>query len=134
MTWQHWWKLYFFLALVLTVLTVITPLFVDDISTDLTWWRWSDVPLYIIQLVALFGLAFSRRVGFPKLWQLIFIATLIYEGWHMYEYASDWLSIPTDMLGLAISVVAITYLLQAPLWVGLYLYGFRCKDLWHGAT
>ena len=134
MTWQYWWKIYFFFALVLTVLTIIALLFVDDVSTELGGWGWSDVPLYILQLVALFGLAFWRRIGSPKLWQLAFVATLAYEGWHLYEVASDDLGIPTDMLGLAISIIAITYLLQAPLWVGLYLYGFRCKDLWHGAT
>ncbi len=73
-----WWKLYFLVALVLMVLTAIAPLFVEP--TEVQWWTWSDIPLYLVQLIALFGLAFWRRIGASRLWQLIFIATLAYEG------------------------------------------------------
>jgi hypothetical protein len=68
---RKWWKVYFFLALTLTVLGVALPLFIDE-GQELAWWEWIYMPLYVVQIVGLFGFVYWRRLAIPPLWQFVF--------------------------------------------------------------
>ena len=130
---RGWWKLYFFLALAMTVAAIALPFFFDNSATP--WWDWLYVPLYVFQIVALFGFVYWRRIALPRLWQLLFIATIAYEAWNIYATATD-PELTANMQGLSgvhmfmLPVFGIVYFLQIPLWIGLYLYAFRCQELW----
>ena len=127
------WKAYFFLALALTLAGLAVPLFVDE-STKLAWWEWIYIPLYAVQIVGLFGFAFWRRVAIAPLWQFVFVASVVYEAWDLFSMATDPELKSTGHGGFLAATVAVTLLLQVPMLIGLFLYGFRCKELWHSAT
>jgi hypothetical protein len=125
-----WWKAYFFLAVALTVLVILFPLLVDDEAvTD--WSEWWHVPLYVVQLVGLFGFAFWRRIAMPRFWQIAFIASVAYETYSFYSTVVE-TGFPTFFGNFFFAaVIGVSLLLQAPLLIALFLYGFRCHDLWN---
>jgi hypothetical protein len=129
---RKWWKAYFYLALTLTVFGITFPLFVDQ-SQKMAWWEWIYIPLYTVQIIGLFGFVFLRRLAVPLFWQFVFSASVVNEVWDLYSMATD-PEIGSDYVDLLVSIVAVTLLLQVPLLIGLFLYGFRCKGLWRGTT
>lgn len=94
------------------------------------WWEWGFIPLYILQVVSLFGFVYSRRITSAKIWQALFVVTAAYEIWNAYYMGMTWAPLVTPA-GVAFAFMS-GYLLQIPLWYGNFLYGFRCKELWHG--
>src|SRR5262245_33658376 len=85
---RTWWKVYFFLVLALTIGGVGLALFFDE-GKETAWWERVYIPLYIIQLVGLFGFVFWRRLGVAAVWQLVFLVSVAYEGWNLFSMASD---------------------------------------------
>ena len=126
------WQAYFFLALVLTVAGLTLPFFIEA-SAETAWWEWMYIPIYVVQLIGLFGFVFSRRLGIPPIWQAVFLISLAYEAWSLFSMATD-PELNGTGYGFLVMTVATTLLLQLPMLVGLFLYGFRCKELWQGAT
>jgi len=126
------WQAYFFLALVLTVAGLALPFFIEA-SAETAWWEWMYMPIYVVQLIGLFGFVFSRRLGIPPIWQAVFLISLAYEAWSLFSMATD-PELNGTGYGFLVMTVATTLLLQLPMLVGLFLYGFRCKALWQGAT
>jgi hypothetical protein len=127
------WKAYFFLALTLTIAGLALPLFVDE-GRELGWWEWIYLPLYAVQIVGLFGFVYSRRLAIPPLWQFVFVASVIYEVWDLFSMAIAPELKGTGHTGFLVTNVAAALLLQVPMLIGLFLYGFRSKELWRGAT
>ena len=127
------WKAYFFLALVLTVAALTLP-FVIEGSPETAWWEWMYMPIYVVQIVGLFGFVFWRRLGIPPVWQVVFLVSVAYEAWSLFAMATDPELKGTDHAGFLVTNAAATLVLQLPMLIGLFLYGFRCKELWHGAT
>jgi hypothetical protein len=127
------WKAYFFLALALTFLGLALPVFVGE-DPKMAWWEWVYMPLYVVQIVGLFGFVFWRRLAVPPVWQFVFIASVAYEAWNLVSTATNPELEGTGYTGLALMTVGATLVLQAPMFIGLFLYGFRCRELWHGAT
>jgi hypothetical protein len=105
-----------------------------EVGEETAWWEWIYIPLYVIQLIGLFGFVFRRRLGVPPLWQVVFLASVAYEVWNWISMAGDPEVKSSAHVGFLITTVAATLVLQVPMLVGLFLYGFRCKALWHGAT
>jgi hypothetical protein len=97
------------------------------------WWEWSCIPLYLLQIIALFGFVYRRRIATPLIWKLIFLASVAYEFSNLYEMAFD--SGLTVGLATFFGIIfVVVYLIQLPLWLGFFLYAFRCKELWVRAT
>ena len=125
---RHWlWRLYFGGML---VLPFAVP--ADDPSRIL-----SDIALlslYIVQLVALYAFVFSKRLGTPRLWQIIFVVTVLEFGWMTYEFlVVD--SPPADLGPMFLASIAIgTTVLLLPLGIAIYIYAFRSAALWQRAT
>jgi hypothetical protein len=128
-----WWKAYFFLALALTIGGVGLALFFGE-GKETAWWERIYIPLYVIQIIGLFGFVFSRRLGVAALWQLVFLASVAHEAWNLSSMASDSELRGSAHAGLLLSTIAASLVLQLPMLIGLFLYGFRCKGLWHGAS
>src|SRR5262245_8882410 len=126
------WQAYFFLALVLTIGGLALPFFIEA-SAETAWWEWMYMPIYVVQLIGLFGFVFWRRLGIPPIWQAVFLISLAYEAWSLFSMATD-PELNGTGYGFLVMTVATTLLLQLPMLIGLFLYGFRCKELWQGAT
>ena len=130
---RKWWKAYFFIVLALTVGGLALPLFIE-FDREMAWWEWLYFPLYAVQIVGLFGYVYWRRLGVPLVWQAVFVASLMFEVWDVFHMSTDPEFQGTGYEGFIASTVAATLIIQVPMLIGLFLYGFRSKELWHGAT
>jgi hypothetical protein len=128
------WKSYFFLMTALMISVYILPFFP---STDPGGWEFEELvllPLYVAQLVGLFGFAYWRAIGTRRIWQMIFGATVLETGWMLYGLIS--IEPPPAELGSLFIVwlaVTIVPLLALQFWA-LFSYAFRVLDLWARAT
>ena len=123
MTSRTFWKTYFYLFLALTVVAIVAMPFLAPEGTT-PWDYWRHAPLYVVQLVAIFGLAYWRRLASRLAWQIVFAATVASELRTFYQMGSP------DFVW----IIALMYAFRIPLWVGLFLYAFRSKGLWASAT
>jgi len=128
---RFWWRAYFFLMLVLTVIGIGFVPFVFE-SSESSWLDWVFYPLCLAQLAGLYGFVYSRPLAVPLVWRATLVATLIYEAWNMISTALEDVASPgllAAMVGVSVSVL----LLQAPMFVAIYRYGFKSGELWRGA-
>ncbi len=131
MTQRPWWKAYFFFAVIITAIGIAASfVFADEMA--MIWPEYFFFVLYVIQIVGLFGFVYRRRIANPIIWQWVFLATVAYELWNVYQTATD--TDPASSLPVLFAAIAIAaYLTQAPMWFGLFHYGFRCRELWQRA-
>ena len=120
---RTWWKAYFFVMLALMVLGLASRLFIQD-GPLLPWWEWLLIPLFVVQIVGLFGFAYWRRLGIPLLWRVAFVASVANEVWDLVSITTD-VELKDDTFFLG-----ATLFLQIPMLIGLFLYAFRSKELW----
>lgn len=73
-------------------------------------------------------------MGNAKLWQTFFVIALAYEALTILEtyiYAD---SLQTSSFTAVFEVAFYAlYLLEVPMWIGLFIYAFRSKPLWSPA-
>lgn len=132
MTQRPWWKAYFVVVVVLTAIgTGAAFVFADEMA--MTWPGYSFFVLYVIQLVGLFGFVYRRGIAHPLLWRLVFLTTVVSEFWDIHQTATDTESV-FSLPALFVAVIVFVYLIQIPMWFGLFQYGFRSKALWHRAS
>jgi len=130
---RRFWKGYFFLMVVLTIGGFVLPFFVSSEPSGEEFEDLVLLPLYIAQLVGLFGFAYWRAIGTRRIWQLIFGATLLEAAWNLYRFATE---VPPSelgslfIIGLTVTIVPLIALLV----LALYSYAFRAPDLWTKAT
>jgi len=127
------WKGYFFLMVALTIGGYILPYFVSAESSGEEFEDLVLIPLYVAQLVGLFGFAYWRAIGTRRIWQWIFGATVLETAWMLYGFVTE--SPQSElgssfMIGLAVTIVPLLALL---LWA-LFSYAFRAPGLWAKAT
>jgi hypothetical protein len=72
-----WWKTYFFVALVLALVGLAFPVLLHEGLNSMAWWEWGYVPLYMAQILGLFGFVFWRRLGSPQIWKFVFVASIV---------------------------------------------------------
>src|SRR5688572_14146823 len=110
---RKWWKAYFFLMLALTVGGLALPLFIEN-DRQMAWWEWLYYPLYAVQIVGLFGFVYWRRFGVPLVWQVVFLASVMYEVWDLFQMSTDPELKGMGYEGFIASTVAATLVLQVP--------------------
>ena len=132
---RRWWKAYFLLALTLTVGGFAYPLLVD-VDWDMHWWEWLFFPLYALQVCALYGFSFWLKLGTPRGWKLLFVASLAYEIWCLVDLTTnpELRSVTDAETWFLASTIGMTLVVQLPMFIALFLYGFRSKGLWYGAA
>ena len=86
---RTWWKVYFLVILALTVLG-LAPRFFTEEGRQLPWWEWLLIPLFVVQIVGLFGFAFWRRLFIPLLWQVVFLVSVANEVWDLASLCNPW--------------------------------------------
>ena len=130
---RPWWRVYFYLMVVLALGAYAVSFFVlTDIDANVL----RDVallPLYLAQLVGLYGYVYVRRIGSHRIWQLVFVASIIEALWMAYDFTT--VAAPPELgQSFVVSVAIGTTVLLLPLWFGLYAYAFRSSSLWANAT
>ena len=127
------WKAYFVLMVALTIGGYALPLFV---SIEPSGGEFEDLvllPLYLAQLVGLFGFAYWRAIGTRRIWQWIFGATVLETAWMLYGFVTE--VRPSElgsffMIGLGVIIAPLLILL---FWA-LFSYAFRAQGLWPKAA
>jgi len=118
---------------VMTLVGLVVPFFIPPEDRTEMFRDLVLLPLYIAQLVGLFGFVYSRAIGTRRIWQLVFGATVLETAWMLYCFGSE--IAPSELGSSFVIVVAVvTVTLLIPLWVGLYSYAFRKTELWFRAT
>jgi uncharacterized membrane protein YhaH (DUF805 family) len=130
---RQFWKGYFFLMLAMAIGGFVLPFFVPPEDRGEVFEDLALLPLYIAQLVGLFGFAYSRAIATRRVWQLIFGATVLEVMWVLYGFVTV---VPPSELGssFVVGVALIMVPFLTLLCVGLYSYAFRSTDLWAKAT
>jgi FtsH-binding integral membrane protein len=127
------WKVYFFLMVALTIGGYLLPLFVSAEPSGEEFEDLVLIPLYLAQLVGLFGFAYWRAIGTRRIWQWIFGATVLETVWMLYGFVTE---VPPSELGsfFMIGLAATIVPLLALLFWALFSYAFRAPSLWAKAT
>lgn len=115
------WKIYFFLILVLTILTYLWQGF-DRI------WEVLDLILFVVAMVGLFGFAWKKKFLSSLFWKIYFVIQLI---WNIYYYYFLPMSEKTSSVLIGVpQFLSATFSLIffIPLFIALYLYGFSEKQ------
>jgi len=130
---RWWWRMFFALRVIVALVVIVTPLLLEQVRERWVWWQWTYVALLTFQSLGLFGYVFSRRIGFPHIWQLAFVISVPYTIWNLYGPTLN----PTlagRSVGFWVAVIALGLVLEVPLLIALFRYGFRSKDVWNRAT
>src|SRR4029450_2949851 len=138
---QRLWKIYFWILRLLVIAKyVVTLSFLDFAKIQ---WESADFVLIILlvaRFVGLYGFVFSEPIGRPVVWQVIFVVILFFDlSYFTHNSLADYAKIPTEfrMIGMkaaTIGLVVLVNLFMFPQWLALYLYGFKCKNLWAKAS
>lgn len=134
---QRLWKIYFWVLLFLVIAKYVVTLSFLDFSK--IQWESADFILIILlvaRFVGLYGFVFSEPIGRPPVWQVIFVLILSFDlRYFTHNSLADHAKIPTEfmtvgMKAATIGLIVFGYLFMFPQWLALYLYGFKCKNLW----
>ncbi|MGQ0511863.1 MAG: hypothetical protein ACT4P9_14770 [Betaproteobacteria bacterium] len=131
------WKGFFFLMAGLTIGSYVLPFLYPTEMGENETQDFALLPLYIAQLIGLFGFAYWRAIGTRRIWQWIFGATVLETAWMTYGFLSESLSesSPSEpgsffMIGLAATIFPLLVLF---FWA-LFSYAFRAPHPWAKAT
>ena len=109
------WKIYFVVLIIIFVLSRG-----GVFSGDLDLFAYIYSPLAIVSLAGLYGYAFKKPVFRSDFWKM----------WLPIVVLLDFLAV--FLLINSISLIRlVTYGINLPSYVALYLYAFRSKDLWN---
>jgi hypothetical protein len=128
---RWYWKLYLILMTALTVGGVGLPFYYWEESSSIDRMaEWLSLPMYIVQLVGLFGFIYWRRIGSALLCKLVFAATVLELVWVAYEMSMETGPFPGENLPFFLAMVVGGSVVLLPLVVALYVYAFRSHRLW----
>jgi hypothetical protein len=132
---RWYWKVYLILMAALTVGgTGLSLYYWDETSSLDRIAGWASLPMYIVQLVGLFGFIYWWRIGSSLLWKFVFGATVLELVWVIHEMAVETSWFSGDDLPFFVSMAVGSTVLLLPLLVALYIYAFRSQVLWIEAT
>jgi hypothetical protein len=132
---RWYWKAYFFLGVLLLVLTAAVligfPLFFkDEASAPEVIAGYAAFPFYTVQLIGLYGFVYWRRVGSERLWRVVFAITAIETAWNLYSLADDLPDLQGDETCFLVAVSVAGTALAVPMFIALFVYAFRSPALW----
>lgn len=129
---RWYWKVY--LGVMAVLLIGASILIVHDLreqSARDQLVQLASIPLYVAQLVGLFGFVYRRRIGSPLLWKLVLLASIAEVAWNGYETLNDTRDATSEQFGFfLLGIVAAATIVDLPLLIALYVYAFRSSALW----
>ncbi|MGL6160177.1 hypothetical protein [Microbulbifer sp.] len=120
------WKLFFWIHVVLTPLVLLVVIFEENISV----YDYIDLSVFLFNLVVLFGYAFSKKIGGRRFWKgfcFAYIAWVIF-----YEMVAPFL---LDIAQYGDPPTFDMYFVLVPLFTiptacVIYLYAYKAKHVW----
>lgn len=113
------WRIYFFL------MSLIYLIFLLPRLTHPTLSGWLDVLVNTITMLALFGLAFDKIIGFKEFWRVGFVFCVGVELFNLVK----------NIMGSGenfplIPFLAVWAVLIVPIYIATFLYAFKSEDIW----
>ena len=125
---RWYWKLYLLLTTLLTIGGIgLSFYFSEELTSIDHIAEWAALPMYLVQLVGLFGFVYGRRFGSALLWKLVFAVTILDLLWAGYSLFIDGAAFANTVGAVFAFIMAAIYL---PLLAALYIYAFRSNNLW----
>ncbi|AZZ90186.1 hypothetical protein EUZ85_05445 [Hahella sp. KA22] len=123
--WRLGWKLYFFLyALIAVVFAVIIT------QALFAWHDYVDLAFFYINLAAIYGYAFNKRVGRPGFWKCLLwvypVWSLLYQFVLPFGYDFPQLGMRAHANWTMIFPLGVTAVSSRC----IYNYGFKSQGLW----
>jgi len=116
------WRFYFWLSIAITAYAVwhviVMPALMDIIGLTVSGFA----------LVGLYGFCFNRKIGARNLWKVVFL-TYLFED---VIYCLIRMHARSAYIGLSLLVIVygMTFLLNLPSYIAMYLYAFKRNDIW----
>jgi hypothetical protein len=128
---RWYWKLYLGLMALFTAGVVgVSLYFWGEAASYYRVTDWLSLPVYVVQLVGLFGFVYGRRIASALLWKLVLAVTVLELAWGFYETVRDADPLAGGELPFLLALGAVGAVLYLPLVVALFIYAFRSPGLW----
>ena len=125
-----WWKIYFVACALLTLFAFISIAFIDAISMSV--YDYIDTAVWLIAMVGLFGFVFSIRIGYSRMWIILFFIVL--ANGLFYTIVLPAAGIPRFGEVTQLDIwYSVDIAFSLVLWWALYLYSFKRENLWINA-
>ena len=132
---RWYWKLYLLLTTLLTIGGIgLSFYFSEELTSIDHIVEWAALPMYLLQLVGLFGFVYWRRIGSALLWKLVFAVIILDLLWEGYSFAIDAAGFADTGTGIFVIMLIVAAAIYLPLLAALYLYAFRSDNLWVRAS
>ncbi len=118
------WKIYAWLTAILFIFGIADELAHNPCTTS-----YLDSLFSIISLVGLWGFVFKKTFFNTAVWKTWFIFSIMWDMTFSIFFA-DWSFLNGSSATEIFTVACLTVLLSAPMYIALYLYGYRSISLW----
>jgi hypothetical protein len=109
------WKVYFIIFVLSLFLTEVYLKLYSGFKLH----EYLDLPLSVLALVGLFGLAFGKKILSANFWKIYFFVYLVWDT--SFLFINPYIS--SSKFNFTTSLFA--FIVMLPLYVGLYFYGFK---------
>ncbi|WP_027709239.1 hypothetical protein [Zooshikella ganghwensis] len=128
------WKVFFFIVLILEIISLLSLIFGESASLVNTL---GEIVIYGLVLLGLYGFAFNKKILVRKFWFLMIFVAFFWDGYSMFyqytELAEEQFleSVPYGAY-FAIAIFAFFWLpfliIQT---IAFYKYSFRSPEIWN---
>jgi hypothetical protein len=130
---RWYWKLYLGLMALFTAGVVgVSLYFWGEAASYYRVTDWLTLPVYVVQLVGLFGFVYGRRIGSALLWKLVLAVTVLELAWGFYGTVRDADPLFGGELAFLLGMAAVGAVVYLPLVIALFIYAFRSPGIWAG--
>ncbi len=126
-----WWKIFFWVFLVIQLSAAISMLTGYE---TLTWQDPIDIVIYGFVCAGIFGFVYQKKILVPFAWRILIAITLLWDSFYLGTEFYDLLVTEED----ARVIFAIILIVFSPLlflqYLALYKYAFQSAYLWQENT
>ncbi len=123
-----WWKVYFWLLVMMTLLDIGSSIFSEEIFEVSTFLH---ALIGAISLVGLLGYVYQTPILLRNFWAGVLFANLLVLSYAAYNIYNNWTTITEDIAtDDVIWFFGVGFIFIVPLLVALYSYVFSSSQLW----
>lgn len=125
-----WWKLYTWLLVILVIFAEASLFFFSESEAALV--DYIDIPFTVISLIGLCAFSYDKKLFSERFWRYWLGGAILWDLSYSYiftQYLGISGFVPAEY-EVSLWELAIGRLLTIPLYIALYLYGFRRESIW----
>ena len=135
---RKFWKIYFFLMIGIMAIEFVMRLYFSSWFMNelyLSICNQGELLIALISLVGMYGFIYKKKIISNIFWIVFFILVALYSIWDIYldvqlnSKLNNMYPTEPDILESIIDFF-LNYILGLPLYIGLFIYGFRSKEIW----